>query len=176
MASHNPVIFTQDGDAGFLAYVQELSEFAWKNRLVGHTNEGLLYVDERVSKPGYYEFSPKLLPWNSVLDMQIRRCWSLRGALAAVLLLLMGGCGAMALWTGKFKSDLRFGQLYPFIFLVGGLVFLFGIVRNEIIVASHAGTLRWRSGPLQYKATLPACQAARAIAETNGVLNLTSHA
>jgi hypothetical protein len=173
-ATLNPIVFTQSDKLGFVAYATTLSEFAWKNRLVGHTGGGLLSVDERVSKGMYYDFHPKLLPWSSVRELTIRRCWSIRGVLAAALMLFMAFCGFLSLWEGRFPAEAPLSL--PFISLVVGLMFVTGVRRDEIIVTSHDRVSRWRSGPLEYKATLPSCEAARKLAESNLVAAAPSHA
>ncbi len=47
----NPVIFPEmPVSENLIVFSTSLSELAWKNRLVGLTNSGFLYVDEKVPK------------------------------------------------------------------------------------------------------------------------------
>jgi len=98
----NPVVFSDGYKSDELTvFAASLNEFAWKNRLVGMTASGMLYVDDRVPKVGYYEFHPKLLPWKSIEHCRIEPRFSVKGVVFGLLSLAFGILVFFAGWINK---------------------------------------------------------------------------
>lgn len=157
MEATNPVLYDAATAADdLLAYSQTLSEFAWRNRLVGVCRSGFLYVDEKIARKGFYEFPAKRLAWNEVMEVQIKRGVSIRGFLGGVVLLFLAFCALAALVRGQGHTAMPF-KLFVGCGIVGGTL-VFGAVRNRIVVVTTERSYSWQSGPLAYAKTLPLCQ------------------
>jgi hypothetical protein len=63
--------------AGFRPYDVDPFLFAydWKHQIVGHTAQGLLYVERKTG----HEYHVALAPWNTVTDLSFGTCVSLQG-------------------------------------------------------------------------------------------------
>jgi hypothetical protein len=171
----NPVLFNKQQMADDLTvYVKEFSDYGWKNRIVGLTNSGFLYVDERVPKKGYYEFHPKLLPWGDIVEVSIRRCVPIGGTLMGVLLIFVA---VVVFHAGWIKNTHTGPGVVTIPLLCGflGITLLFGALRNRIIVKSHTITVKWTSAPMTYRKTLSICQEAAEKARSYRVQLVESH-
>jgi hypothetical protein len=171
----NPVIFHPlQTSSGLTTFSTQLSEFRWKNQLVGLTDSGFLYVDERVPRKGFYEFPANGLPWDQVEEVCARRRFAILGVLAGVGILALGFCAFMAGWVNKTHVGPGTVTL-PIACGIGGVVLVLGGVRNEIVVRTAGKEYRWLSGPLSYKRTLKLCQEAQDKARAHGVQRVSSH-
>jgi hypothetical protein len=163
----NPVVFTAfDKAAGFLPFSTSLSEFAWRRRLVGMTAAGLLYVDTKVPKTGYYEFYPTLLPWKDVSQVTTASTVSILGMLLGALTTFLGVCAFVAVFIRKTHVG---GYGFILVALLAGPVLILGARRNLITAVTRENSYRWMSGPLGYKRTLEICAKTAACCRHNGV-------
>lgn len=174
MPKKNPVIFDGDHESDELTiYSDSLSEFAWKNRIVGHTSSGFLVVDSRTARKGYYEFHPRLLKWSRVDDVQIGRHLSIRGILGGIGLLVV----AIAVFVAGWIKNTHGGPgviTIPLIAGIGGIILILGCIRNKITVFTSSGKYWWVSMPLNYNKTLSICLDATALCQANDV-RVASH-
>ncbi len=165
----NPVLFHDvENDAEFTPFVKELSEFSWKNQIVGVSAAGLYYVDDRVARTGHYEFTAKRLPWKNAANVTIASCLSYKGILFGVLCLVVG---VMVFIAGWIKSTHTGPGIFaiPVLGIAGGAIFILGARRNSIQVSSPGGTLNWRSAPMTYQKTLEYCQQVKRYCQQNNV-------
>ena len=160
----NPVIFEDfQSSEQLVIYSDSLSEFYWKNRIVGVTENGFLYVDERVARKGYYEFYPKLIPWDQIVQVTTGRCVSVMGIIFGALLMMFGLFAFSAGWINKTHEGLGIFTI-PVLCGIGGGTLVFGAIRNRITVLGLNKQFAWMSPPLTYKQTRPICQQAKDLA------------
>ena len=170
----NPVIFADyPASEDLTTYSNSLSELAWKNRLVGLTKSGFLYVDEKVPRKGHYDFHPKLLPWSEIRQVRISRFFHIAGALLGVALVFIAGCVFVAGWVKNTHTGPGVVTI-PLLLGIGGGTLVIGSLRNRIIVETPSHKYKWISSPLTYRKTLSICGEAAALCRSHGVL-LISH-
>jgi hypothetical protein len=167
----NPVVFEAwQTQQGFVPFCDRLSEFDWENHLVGLTDSGFLYVNDRVSRTGYYDFFPKLLPWEEAHHVRIAGIFGVKGFLGGMLLSLVGICGTVGLIKGNLDPVERSKAIKLAVAgCCGGPIFIFGARRNRIRVKSKSSTFTWTSGPLGYRKTLPICRLTAAYCVANDI-------
>lgn len=169
----NPVVFDSfENTHGFVAFTDSLSEFAWQNRLVGLTDEGLLYVNDRVPRFGYYEFHPKLLPWNAISEVTTASKLHVLGVVLTVPLTIVGILALNAVFIDKTHTG---GYGFMVIAILAGPASILGARRNLITATTREGSYRWLSGPFAYKSTLWMCAKTAEHCRKNNVF-CTSHA
>jgi len=172
----NPVIFNRRQSAdGLTVYSKHLDDFFWKDRIVGLTHSGFLYVDERVSKGTYYELHPKLLPWDEIWEVTTSRCFSFGGTLLGIASLSIAVFAFGAGWIKRTHTGPGIVMM-PIFGGIGGVVFVLGAIRNRIIVRSNTKTLTWMCMPLNYRKTLPLCRKAAEKARAHDVETVQTHA
>ena len=176
MVKKNPVVFAGFEDAaGFKPFAKSLSEFAWRNRLVGLTSDGFLYVDTKVPRSGYYDFPPKLLPWKDICQVRISSTISLVGIIIGAGMLFFGlYLGLVSLRDhGIAQLEFRVAK-FILVFVVAGIVFIVGARRNVITAETENRKYHWTSAPLAYRRTIPLCAATAEACKLNHVF-YTSH-
>jgi hypothetical protein len=170
----NPVIFPDYPESEDLTtYSNSLSELAWKNRIVGLTRSGFLYVDEKIPRKGHYDFPAKRLPWSEVRQVRISKFFHIAGALLGVALVFIAGCVFVAGWVKNTHTGPGVVTI-PLLLGIGGGTLVIGSLRNRIIVETHSHKYKWISSPLTYRKTLSICSEAATLCRSHGVL-LASH-
>lgn len=72
----------------------------WRLRIVGLTPQGLLYLDSRKSKFGYYLYQVRAAAWNEIREVSLLRRTSSFGMVWGVASLLLGLAGIVAIIVG----------------------------------------------------------------------------
>lgn len=153
----NPVVFLdQPATDELVVYSTNLSEFAWKDRLVGLTNSGFLYVDQRVAQQGYYEYYPKLLEWKNVEECKASKHVGIKGIIFGLLMLAQAFFAFMAGWVNQTHTGPGI-VTYPLVCGIGGGLLVLGALRNRIVVVTHDATYQWISEPLTFHKTRAIC-------------------
>lgn len=154
----NPVIFAAwEQKPGFIALSRQLGEFDCKDKLVGLTDEGILYADRKTSRLNHYEFSTAFLPWQDVEHVDISRCLGVKGLLFGALITALGGLAAYGLWRKPGDDWAKLAE-FALVGLLGGPVFIVGAWRNRIRVRAGTRTFTWTCPPLGYGRSLADCE------------------
>ena len=170
--ARNPVIFAAyEAAAGFIPFSTVLHEFAWRNRLVGMTDAGLLYVETKVPRSGYYEFHPKLLPWKDVVQVTTSSTVSIGGVILGAVAFILGLLAFGAVWIRRTHVG---GLGFMLVGLLAGPALILGARRNLIRAKTGDGSYKWMSGPLCYSRTVEICRKMAEYCQKNRVL-CTSH-
>lgn len=155
----HPVLFDDYIDDGQLVVLsEELGAYSYKRRLVGMTAAGFLYVDQRISKTGYYVFHPKLAPVAEVHQVTISRYFAWKGVLGGIFAILWG-INIFLMWLG----DELIGPgaiVGPLVLIPGGVALIVGAMRDKIAVHSARGTFAWISPVLQREQSRSTCRGA----------------
>ena len=167
----NPVLFDQfESHDNLVMLAEDLSEFQWKNRIVGFSDTGILYASTKTAQSGFYTFTPTCVEWADVRLLKVTTKIAILGMLGGTIAIFIGFCAFWAGWVAQTHTGPGVFVM-PILFPLGGLVLIFGGKRNFISgVTSEGVKIKWISGPLlATKESIRKCDAAVVVARKNRV-------
>lgn len=167
----NPVLFEQfESHKNLIMLSEDLSEFRWKNQIVGFSDEGLLIAKTRTPHKGFYTFTPVCIRWANVEQLKVSTKIAILGMLLGVVAILIGVAAFWAGWVAQTHTGPGVFTI-PVLGPLGGLVLIFGGRRNVMSASTSDGTkVKWTSGPLlSMKESIPKCESAVSIARQHRI-------
>src|SRR5262249_3831779 len=110
-----------------------------------------------------------------VVEVRASRWIAIRETLFGALVLLIGVCAFIAGWVKNTHTGPGV-VTWPLLGVSVGGMFIFGALRNRIVVSAADAKYSWLSPPLSYRRTLSICQEAADKARASQIYLVSSHA